>query len=92
MKILAIDIGAGTQDIMVYDEEKGFDNAYKLVLPSPTRIFAEEVWRTKEDVVIFGDTMGGGSLHACHSRTSQELQGLYDRKCRTNTPGRFREC
>jgi len=60
MKILAIDIGVGTQDIMVYDDEKGFDNAYKLVLPSPTRIFAEEVRRSNEDVVIFGDTMGGG--------------------------------
>jgi uncharacterized protein (DUF1786 family) len=60
MKILAIDIGAGTQDIMVYDSDKGFDNAYKLVLPSPTRIFADEVRSCKEDVVIFGDTMGGG--------------------------------
>ena len=60
MKILAIDIGAGTQDIMVYDSEKGFDDAYKLVLPSPTRIFANEVRSTREDVVIFGDTMGGG--------------------------------
>jgi len=62
MKILAIDIGAGTQDIMVYDDEKGFDNAYKLVLPSPTRIFAAEVRRSKEDLVIFGDTMGGGPV------------------------------
>lgn len=60
MKILAVDIGVGTQDIMVYDEEKGFDNAYKLVLPSPTRIFAEEVRKSNEDLVIFGDTMGGG--------------------------------
>jgi uncharacterized protein (DUF1786 family) len=60
MRILAIDIGVGTQDIMVYDDEKGFDKAYKLVLPSPTRIFADEVRRSKEDLVIFGDTMGGG--------------------------------
>jgi uncharacterized protein (DUF1786 family) len=60
MKLLAIDIGAGTQDIMVYDSGKGFDNAYKLVLPSPTRIFADEVRRTQEDIVVFGDTMGGG--------------------------------
>jgi uncharacterized protein (DUF1786 family) len=60
MRILAIDIGAGTQDIMVYDSDKGFDNAYKLVIPSPTRIFADEVRRSKEDLVIFGDTMGGG--------------------------------
>jgi uncharacterized protein (DUF1786 family) len=62
MNVLAIDIGAGTQDIMVYNEAKGFDAAYKLVLPSPSRIFAEEVRRTHEDLVIFGDTMGGGGF------------------------------
>ncbi|MEA2074282.1 MAG: DUF1786 domain-containing protein [Euryarchaeota archaeon] len=60
MNILAVDIGAGTQDIMVYNDEKGFDDAYKLVLPSPTRIFAAEVLRSKEDLIIFGDTIGGG--------------------------------
>jgi uncharacterized protein (DUF1786 family) len=60
MNILAIDIGAGTQDIMVYDDKKGFDNAYKLVLPSPTRFFASEIRKSKQDLVIFGDTMGGG--------------------------------
>ena len=60
MNILSIDIGAGTQDIMVYNEERGFANAYKLVLPSPTRFFAEEVRRSKEDLVISGYTMGGG--------------------------------
>ena len=60
MKILAIDIGAGTQDIMVYDDNDGFDNAYKLVLPSPTRFFADMVRNTKQDLVIYGDTMGGG--------------------------------
>jgi len=62
MNILALDIGAGTQDIMVYNEERGFDAAYKLVLPSPSRLFAEEVRRTPEDLVIFGDTMGGGAF------------------------------
>lgn len=60
MKILAVDIGAGTQDVMVYDEAMGFDNASKLVLPSPTRFFASEIRRTKQDLVIYGDTMGGG--------------------------------
>jgi uncharacterized protein (DUF1786 family) len=60
MKILAVDIGAGTQDVMVYDSDTGFDNAYKLVLPSPTRFFAQVVRNTKQDLVISGDTMGGG--------------------------------
>lgn len=64
MNILAIDIGAGTQDIMIYDSDltRDIESAYKLVLPSPTRILADEVRRTQEDVVIFGDTMGGGAF------------------------------
>jgi uncharacterized protein (DUF1786 family) len=60
MRILAIDVGAGTQDIMVYDDKDGFDNAYKLVLPSPTRLFAAKVRNSKGDLVISGDIMGGG--------------------------------
>ena len=35
MRILAIDVGTGTQDIMIYDTEKELENAMKLVLPSP---------------------------------------------------------
>jgi uncharacterized protein (DUF1786 family) len=64
MNILAIDIGAGTQDIMIYDSDltRDIESAYKLVLPSPTRIVADELRRTQEDVVIFGDTMGGGAF------------------------------
>ncbi len=60
MNVLAVDIGAGTQDIMVYDTNNGFENAYKLILPSPTQFFAHEVRRSKQDIVISGDTMGGG--------------------------------
>ena len=64
MNILAIDIGAGTQDILIFDSDltRDFESAYKLVLPSPTRIMANELRRTREDVVIFGDTMGGGAF------------------------------
>ena len=35
MRILAIDVGTGTQDIMIYDTTKELENAIKLVLPSP---------------------------------------------------------
>ena len=60
MRILAVDIGVGTQDVLVYEEGKEIENSYKLVLPSPTRMFSREVRKTKEDLVIYGDTMGGG--------------------------------
>ncbi len=60
MRILAIDIGLGTQDVMVYDTRDGFEEAYKLVLPSPTRFFANRIRAARGDLVICGDTMGGG--------------------------------
>ncbi|MCW3131649.1 MAG: DUF1786 domain-containing protein [Candidatus Methanospirare jalkutatii] len=60
MRILAIDIGKGTQDILVYESGKPLESAFKLVLPSPTSIFAGIVRKSSEDLVIYGDTMGGG--------------------------------
>ena len=35
MKILAIDVGTGTQDIKYYNTEKEVENSIKVVLPSP---------------------------------------------------------
>lgn len=63
-KILAIDIGAGTQDILLYNEN--YESSYKLILPSPTRIFAEKVryaTKKKKNLVINGETMGGGPFN-----------------------------
>jgi uncharacterized protein (DUF1786 family) len=40
MKILAIDIGAGTEDVLLYDDEKrSIENCIKMVLPSPCQVF-----------------------------------------------------
>jgi uncharacterized protein (DUF1786 family) len=62
MKILAIDIGAGTQDILLFDSKKKIENCTSLVLPTPSKIFAEKLKTIVGDVYIFGDTIGGGSL------------------------------
>jgi len=62
MKILAIDIGAGTQDILLFDSRKKIDNCTSLVLPTPSKIFAERLKAIEGDVYIYGDTIGGGSL------------------------------
>jgi len=64
MKILAIDIGAGTEDVLLYDDKKSsIENCVKMVLPSPCQIYAEKV-RTatcqRVDLFIKGDTIGGG--------------------------------
>jgi len=62
MKILAIDIGAGTQDILLFDSEKKIENCISLVLPTPSKIHAEKVKRIEGNLFIYGDTIGGGSL------------------------------
>src|SRR5712691_990290 len=33
-RVLAIDVGAGTQDILIYESDKTPENCFKLVLPS----------------------------------------------------------
>ncbi|WJI09468.1 hypothetical protein FGU46_04855 [Methanobacterium sp. CWC-01] len=62
MKILAIDVGTGTQDIMLYDSEEPIENAVKLVLPSPTRIIANKIGNHHHDIFLSGETMGGGPV------------------------------
>ncbi len=63
MKILAIDVGAGTQDIMLFDSEQPIENSLKMVLPSPTRIFALKIRKHRNDLFLSGETMGGGSIN-----------------------------
>jgi uncharacterized protein (DUF1786 family) len=65
MKILAMDIGAGTQDILLYDSESKLENCIKLVLPSPSLLEAERIseFTTRgEDLFIEGYAVGGGAL------------------------------
>lgn len=63
MRLLAIDVGMGTQDILLYDSTKNIENCFKLVLPSQTQIIAKRVakeTRLRQDIVLIGETMGGG--------------------------------
>jgi uncharacterized protein (DUF1786 family) len=62
MKILAIDIGAGTQDVLLFDSQKKTENCISLVLPTPSKFFAEKLKTIEDNVFISGDTIGGGSL------------------------------
>ena len=66
MNILAVDIGTGTQDILLFDSRKDVENSFKMVLPSPTMIThrrLKEATRRGLDVVLTGVTMGGGPSH-----------------------------
>lgn len=63
MKILAIDVGTGTQDILLFNPQLDVENAYKLVLPAPTMIVyrrIQQATRARRSVLLTGFTMGGG--------------------------------
>ena len=36
MQILTVDVGTGTQDVLLFDSDRELENCFKLVLPSPT--------------------------------------------------------
>jgi uncharacterized protein (DUF1786 family) len=63
MRALCIDVGTGTQDILLFDTEREIENAFRLILPSPTVIVAERVRAATaagRSLVLTGSTMGGG--------------------------------
>lgn len=71
MKLLAIDVGMGTQDILLYDSQKNIENCFKMVLPSQTQIIARRIIEEtalKKDIVLTGETMGGGPCSAAVKR------------------------
>src|SRR5947208_14902500 len=61
-RILAIDIGAGTMDVLLYDPAQSWENAVQLVLPSATAIAGNRIAAAREagrDVFLHGNLMGG---------------------------------
>ncbi len=66
IRILAVDVGTGTQDILLFESGKTIENNLKLVMPSPTVIIAERIKRATErgqPILLTGVTMGGGPCH-----------------------------
>ncbi|HVB76031.1 MAG TPA: DUF1786 family protein [Ktedonobacteraceae bacterium] len=65
-RILAVDVGTGTQDILLFESGKTIENNFKMVMPSPTVIVAERIKRATEHgqpILLTGVTMGGGPSH-----------------------------
>jgi uncharacterized protein (DUF1786 family) len=65
-RILAVDIGTGTQDILVFEAGTLVENAVQLIMPSPTVLLAERVKQAttdRADLFLTGVTMGGGPDH-----------------------------
>ncbi len=66
MRILAIDMGTGTQDILLLETSGPVENNVKMVMPSATEIAARRIRRATREgrpVLLTGVTMGGGPCH-----------------------------
>jgi uncharacterized protein (DUF1786 family) len=66
MRILAIDVGTGTQDILLFDSEEPVENGLLLLLPSPTIMVARKVrpaTAARAAIALHGPIMGGGPCH-----------------------------
>lgn len=64
LRILAVDVGAGTQDILLYESGRPVENCPKLVLPSQTQIVAGRVRAATAagmPLHLTGTLMGGGA-------------------------------
>ncbi len=72
--LLALDIGSGTQDLLLYDPTLPLENCVKMVLPSPTLLLARRIARATaagRDLFLHGLPMGGGP---CVSALKRHLQ------------------
>jgi len=64
MALLAVDVGAGTQDILLFEDGVAIENSAKMVMPSQTVIVGKRIDKARirrRDVSLTGTTMGGGA-------------------------------
>ena len=77
-RLLAIDVGAGTTDVLVWEQGRRPENSEKLVAPSRTVTVArriDEATGRRARVVFRGPTMGGG---ACTAALRSHLGAGYE--------------
>ena len=63
-RVLAVDVGAGTQDVLLYESDREPENCVKLVLPSQTQVVGRRLRAATaagRPVHLTGSLMGGGA-------------------------------
>ena len=62
--MILIDVGSGTQDILLYQPEKLIENCPKFIVPSRTQIVASQIRKATasgQGIFMHGHLMGGGA-------------------------------
>ena len=70
-RLLAIDVGAGTQDVLLYEPGKPVENCVQMVLPSATQVVARKIRKVTslgKALFLSGRVMGGGACTAAVKR------------------------
>ena len=70
-RVLAIDVGAGTQDVLLWEADQAMENNVKLILPSWTTVLARRVKQATEEerpIFLAGNLMGGGPIVSAMKR------------------------
>ena len=73
-KYLMLDVGAGTLDMLYYDDESGLH--YKAVVKSPVLTVAEKARRLQGNLLVRGTEMGGGPVSEILIARAREFQVL----------------
>lgn len=66
MRILAVDMGTGTQDILLFDSAQPAESALRMIMPSATEIAAGRIRSATSrgrPLILTGVTAGGGPCH-----------------------------
>ena len=74
--ILCLDIGSGTQDVLLYFPDREVENCPKLVLPAPSRVLAERIRSLTargRALHLYGHNMGGGFGGAVRAHLAAQL-------------------
>jgi uncharacterized protein (DUF1786 family) len=62
--VLTLDIGGGTQDLLVWNDKEPLENALQCILPSPTVVVGRKInqaTRDRKALYLTGHLMGGGA-------------------------------
>ena len=71
-KFLMVDIGAGTMDVLYYDDET--DLSYKAVVKSPVLYVAEQAQGLSGKLLVRGGEMGGGPISEFLKKRARESE------------------
>lgn len=78
--MIVIDVGSGTQDILLYQPGKTMENCPKFIVPSRTQIVAAQIRKATElgqEIFFNGYLMGGGASAAAMKKHLAEGLSVY---------------